>query len=127
MNIYDSIIAIKDHLSAHGLTVSVDPYAEVDPPFVLVEAEKTVGTESSGSGGMINGYHVATITCIVNAHITDFTTYKHDLADLVNNVLGYLTDPTTVIVKPIEITYDELMIGSLRCSGAVISAEVYPF
>lgn len=125
MNIYDSVIEIKTKLAAKGLTAEVDPYKEVDPPYVLIEAERSTGVEYEAGCSIITGFHTVTISCITSAQNTDFTTHKHDLADQVTNVLSYLTELTTVTVKPLEVTYGELMIGSLRCTGAVITCEVY--
>lgn len=125
MNIYDSIYEIKTKLAAKGVTAEVDPYKEVDPPYALIEAEKTVGQEYEAGLSMIIGTHMVTISCIVGAQNTDFTTYKHDLSDMVTNVLSYLSELTTISVKPLEITYGELMLGSMRCTGAVITCEVY--
>lgn len=138
MDIYETIDKIKTGLIAgsdvdtdllYGVNVLVDPYDVLDKkvPFVLLEAEKTK-FKNAEKGPVVAQTHIITISCVVTAQKITFTTFKPAAISLMKKTiekLDTLIDGRYIqALKVTEGSYDEMMIGSLMCSGAPLIAEV---
>lgn len=111
----------------YGNNISTDPYEPLEKkvPFLLIEPDDT-DYDNTDQGHVTESQHKLQIFCVVSTNKKERKQYKREANELAHNTVIEINKIADHRFKfyPKKIEYQEIMIGSLKCSGALINLTV---
>lgn len=124
-----NLLKKSSEYSLSKVNIEIDSFAKLHDkvPFILIEISKSK-LKTASKGEAIGYIHDIDFYCVVSAHEKDFETYKTEAMTLAQNFIDAFDSikdsRLRVIMREDELDITEIMIGSLKCSGVIVSKQI---
>lgn len=124
MNEVDAVIFLKDTLIEQGITATIDRDTDPKTPFVWIDLDRAEPDEHDATGIPMSQTTFISVTCVVAAQNKKAEVYKREAGTFAREVMDKLHAQGMLGIVENKKGFDDILIGSLKCSAVTVECEI---